>query len=304
MDKIVVLMPKWIGDFVMALSVVEEVAVEKRVKISITAMPYLVDLAKKITTMDVIPYNDIGIEICKHGNFDAIYILPTSMSTALWAFKTEIPIRVGYKKEGRTPLLTIKKKRVNKDKKKHITTQHSNLFGIQDIDIQSVKGVDLGLDKEYVVICPGAKYGPAKQWPYYSKFISEYLANEKVIVLGSGDEKIFAKFIIKENPTIDIVDMCGTSKLADTVEILSKSKVTISNDSGLMHLSSYLNVPTIGIFGSTTPIWTHPVGKTCRVIESTVSCSPCFKRECIYGHYNCFETITIEKVGDVVKEYL
>ncbi len=49
-------------------------------------------------------------------------------------------------------------------------------------------------------------------------------------------------------------------------EILINSSIFIGNDSGVTHLSAYLGVPTIAIFGSTSPeIW-GPRGKRVKII--------------------------------------
>jgi heptosyltransferase-2 len=68
-----------------------------------------------------------------------------------------------------------------------------------------------------------------------------------------------------------------------------------------MHLAAYLGVPTVGIFGSTTPVWTRPIGRTAVAISSDVGCSPCFDRRCRYGHYRCLREIAPERVAEVCR---
>ncbi|MFZ3072702.1 MAG: glycosyltransferase family 9 protein, partial [Thermodesulfobacteriota bacterium] len=65
-----------------------------------------------------------------------------------------------------------------------------------------------------------------------------------------------------------------------------------------------LGVPTIAIFGSTDPGLTAPLGRSVRVVREKVECSPCFKRECPYGHYKCLRGIDSARVADEAEEML
>lgn len=305
MKRIAVLMPKWIGDYVMALSMVEEKRRVHKDEISLITAPYLVDLAKSLTTMDIIPYkSEESLAETKSRNFSDIYIIPHSISSALWAFSTGIKNRHGYKKEGRSPLLTVRHTRSNPDRTKHITSEYADLLEIQHPDISAVPGANLRTEEsDTIIICPGAKYGPAKQWPHYS-YLIESLPNEKFAILGGKDEWAYANVLIKENPSANIQNLCGTGTLAEAAQHLANAKVVISNDSGLMHLAAYVKAPVIGIFGSSTPTWTRPVGSSSKVIWHNEPCSPCFERECRYGHYNCLDKIGVTEVLSLIDELI
>ncbi|MDI1312621.1 glycosyltransferase family 9 protein, partial [Prosthecobacter sp.] len=57
---------------------------------------------------------------------------------------------------------------------------------------------------------------------------------------------------------------------------------------------------TVSIFGSTCPIETGPLGERHTVIQHKIECSPCFERECPFGHYNCMTLVTPEEVAQAV----
>ncbi len=286
MNKSAVIMPKWIGDYVMSLAAVEQFRNESNIECAVITAPYLVDLARKLTTMEVIPYKtDEGLARCKSGEFSDLYILPHSISTALWGFSTGIKNRIGYRNEGRSPLLTERKKRPNSSRKLHITMEYTNLLGIDNLDVENVPGANFNAKpSNAIILCPGAKYGPAKQWPHYSHLIGS-LPNETFIILGGPDESNYAEMLIKENPMVSVTNQCGKGTLVDAAQHLAEAKVVVSNDSGLMHLAAYVGVRVIGLFGSSTPTWTCPVGSKSTAIWKQEKCSPCFKRECPYGHY-------------------
>jgi ADP-heptose:LPS heptosyltransferase len=63
-------------------------------------------------------------------------------------------------------------------------------------------------------------------------------------------------------------------------------------------------VPTVSIFGSTEPVLTGPLGDQHTVIRHQVPCSPCFKRECPFGHYECMTLITPAQVAAAVLKKL
>jgi heptosyltransferase-2 len=54
----------------------------------------------------------------------------------------------------------------------------------------------------------------------------------------------------------------------------------LSNDSGLMHVASALNVPMVAVFGSTDHVATGPRGPNARIVRYPVDCAPCMRPEC------------------------
>jgi len=199
MKRIAVIMPKWIGDYIMALAVVEQKRIRDNEEITLITAPYLIDLAKTLTTMDIIPLRTVeGLEMARKGNFTDLYILPHSLSSAMWGFSTGIPNRLGFRKEGRSPLLTVSYPRPNRKRDQHITTEYCDLFEIPYIDINSYKKVTLDVEKnDTIVLCPGAKYGPAKQWPHFSHLIDSLPKDQPIVILGSKEEAPYSELLIR-----------------------------------------------------------------------------------------------------------
>ena len=61
---------------------------------------------------------------------------------------------------------------------------------------------------------------------------------------------------------------------------LNKGSLFIGNDSGFAHLSSYLGIPTVVIYGPTDPIVWKPIGAHVYQIALGFDCSPCFPNVC------------------------
>ena len=100
------------------------------------------------------------------------------------------------------------------------------------------------------------------------------------------------------------LNLCGRTDLRELISIISRCSIFITNDSGPMHIAASLDVPTAAIFGSTDPMLTAPIGDRVSVIKKGIDCSPCFERECPYGHYKCMELVTVEDIFQKCLEFL
>ena len=118
--------------------------------------------------------------------------------------------------------------------------------------------------------------------------------NCKILVLwGPGDEND-AKFIksnLKENCFLS-----PKSTLPQLAALISKCDLVIANDSGPMHISAALGVPTLGIFGPTNPKAHGPYSPNSDyVIKEDLDCIICNKLICPYKH-ECMRELPVEKV--------
>lgn len=69
-------------------------------------------------------------------------------------------------------------------------------------------------------------------------------------------------------------------QLRDLSEVMTFMKAAtcfIGNDSGLAHLAAMMGVPTVAIFGPSSPKRWRPLGKTVKVLRGAPDCAPCFE---------------------------
>ena len=140
--------------------------------------------------------------------------------------------------------------------------------------------------KKYFVIFPGGNWCP-KIWPVEKyntllKKISSKNQNIKYIFVGSNIEKdLYYNKLVNGIDNELIVDLFGAT-LTLTAAYMKKSNLFIGNDSGLMHLATACNLPTIALFGPTNDIVYGPWGEKNIVIRTK-------------ENYNYFKKIIINR---------
>ncbi|MCX7794260.1 MAG: glycosyltransferase family 9 protein [Thermodesulfovibrionales bacterium] len=92
------------------------------------------------------------------------------------------------------------------------------------------------------------------------------------------------------------------SDILRTAALLRVARLFIGADSGLAHLSAYLGVKTVVIYGPTDPVIWKPVGE--RLIQLRPSgCKPCFPQVCEDRH--CLDDEeNIKRLIDFLKKYI
>ncbi len=120
----------------------------------------------------------------------------------------------------------------------------------EDIESEILAKHKIKFNKNMAGFCPGSKH-VTKRYPV-DKFreVILQLVNKgfEIALLGGKDD-----FEICKNLEIhpSVKNFQNENDLLETAVIMKRCRVIISNDSGLMHLASLLQVPVIAIFGST-----------------------------------------------------
>ncbi len=155
-------------------------------------------------------------------------------------------------------------------------------------------------------LCAGAEYGPAKRWPLerfaeVANRLSAQMPNVGWVLVGAPGEKEMGVKLSSMLTQSRHQNLVGQTSLTELIACLRGCRLLLTNDTGTMHLAAALGVPTVSIFGSTEPVLTGPLGANHRVVRHHVPCSPCFARECPFGHYDCMTGVSVERVvGEVM----
>ena len=122
-------------------------------------------------------------------------------------------------------------------------------------------------DPPIVTLSPGA-VGAGKAWPpgHYAE-LARALAKDvaSIWVLGGPAETPVAKQIAAAAGE-RVRDLTGND-LRNAIFALAAADVSVTNDSGLMHVSAALGTPTVAIFGPTSPWHWKPLNPIAAILE-------------------------------------
>lgn len=230
---------------------------------------------------------------------DRLLLMTGSFRSALQGLLSGFRERIGYGTDMRGLLLT-KSLEPPSGRDHHHSEDYVRLVGeAGPAGVPVVPPPSLGPSgSPHVAIFPGARFGPAKKWPGFG-LLAEELASGTglpVVIYGSGDEEDELHGITGSKGGHEVVTGLPLPQL---VSRLLSAVLAVGNDSGGVHLSAAAGVPTVTVFGSTSPAWTAPLGPRTAVVKPSVDCSPCFRRSCPRGDAVCLSGITVDLVAEM-----
>ena len=122
-----------------------------------------------------------------------------------------------------------------------------------------------GEARPIVTLSPGA-VGEGKAWPprHYTE-LARALTRDgmSVWVLGGPNETPIANQIVAAGGARDLT----SDDLRNAILALAAADLSITNDSGLMHVSAAIGTPTVAIFGPTSPWHWKPLNPVAAILE-------------------------------------
>lgn len=332
-QNIVVRMPNWVGDLVMATPVLTDLR-QAYPNATITAMCRfpICDLLKTDESIDELfcfhkegnqfkPREEKRDIIAKlqAGKFDLGILLTNSFSSSWLFWQGNVQRRIGYAHFPRSLLLTDsvafpceKQHQVDlyKGLLKPLGIERSSTsprIYVEDQEIEAAqallykRGYQTG--SKLIGMNPGAAYGAAKCWPSerYQKLAKELLKEDVWIVFfGDGGSREMIQKICQELGE-RAINLAGFTTIRELACLIQECDVLVTNDSGPMHIGSALGTPLVALFGSTDRHVTGPYGQFESVVCKEAACSPCLKRVCPID-FRCMTEISVEEVADRVRQ--
>ncbi len=341
-ESVLVVGPSWVGDMVMAQALFKVLKEDNPCcQLDVLAPawsgPILALMPEVRSFIDMpVGHGELGIAArfrlgrsLAANNYSRAIVLPNSFKSALVPWFAGIPQRTGWTGEARYGLLNDRRS-LDEEAMPLMVQRFVALArggGAVQLDRLPVprlvtsreRELDVGrrflgdeVDAEaprpLLALCPGAEFGPAKQWPtaHYAAAAAHFFdLGWRVILLGSGNDadacsEVQASLVRRAS----CLNLAGRTNLEEVVHLLAMSSLALSNDSGLMHIAAALGVPTVAIYGPTSAGFTPPLAARTAVVSEPVECAPCFQRECPLEHHKCLRDLQPVTVIDAATELL
>jgi heptosyltransferase-2 len=338
--SIAVYAPNWIGDAVMAtplLRCLRESFASSR--LSVLAIPRVAPVFRGCPWVDETLEIQPGHGLCPLDLLNAVravrarrlelgLILPQSCRAALVGYLGGIRRRIGYRRDVQAILLSESIPRPAEGG--HFRPTYMGDFylalaehlGLEPRDRRTELWVDEATDRAaaailasrgidpdsgYVLLCPGASFGPAKLWPSahfgrLADLLSEATGRPMAVICGPAD-KIHADAIVwdAEVPVVNLSEAGIDLHLLKAA--VARCGLMVTTDSGPRHYGVALGRPTVCVMGPTDPRYSTSGRVNDRIVRVDVPCGPCQKKTCPLDH-RCMKEIPAEMVLGACLELL
>ncbi len=329
--RIVVRLPNWVGDAVMATPALRALRrAHPEAEIWASAGGPIAALLAGLPSVDHwLPKEGRGAgavlrqtRALRARSFDWAVLLPDSVHAALAPFAARVPVRAGYARDllrralltralppprdadgRRVPISMIERYlRITRALECADAGESLEL----PIDAQAAERVakrlalaGVGEAERLVVVTPGASFGASKLWPpeHFAAACRELQARRglrAILAPGPGEEPV-ARAIAADAGGAALVLAEPVTTLAELAALIARAALLLTNDTGPRHMAVALGTPVVALLGPTDPRHTaHLLGRQ-RVLREPVECSPCHKKVCPIDH-RCMQRLEPARV--------
>lgn len=165
------------------------------------------------------------------------------------------------------------------------------------------EGVDSALP--LALIAPGSGWSGKNWLPERFGAVAEWLTQTQGFQVawlgGAGEESL-----VPESRGSDL-NWVGKTSISQLAAVMEKAKLFVGNDSGLLHIAAALGVPTVSIWGPTSPGKWGPKGPIHCQIRNVERCEGCiywdYRETCRHDHA-CMKAVGVEDVQGVIENVL
>ena len=303
--KILIELPTWLGDAVMATPAIENILnYYNDVEITFIGSFVSIEVMKnhpkvvKIIVLDK-KYTNLYRTAKDLGRFDVFFSFRSSIRSNFLKFFISSKNKYQFDK--------------NKYQNRHQVEKYND-FVNDSLSIDStagklqIYGHNIAKSKKKILgINPGASYGSAKRWypKEFAKVARELSGEYDVIIFGGPGETDIAGDIeqaLIDSGVINYKNLAGDTTITELINKIASLDLFITGDSGPMHIAAAFQIPTVAIFGPTkdkeTSQW---MNKKSIIVKKNLDCQPCMKRICPLQHHNCMNLIKATDVLDAVE---
>ena len=339
-NNFLIIQTAFIGDIALALFFVSDIKkIHPKANITFITTPISADLVKCDSNINnVIIFDKRNLNKGIHGlkqtineinanyNFDIIFSLHRSLRSTILAHNIKAKYKIGFNTSALSFLYNYKVKyikslnEINRNRQllttfndilidKNIINRPNILFTNNDIiKVNKLLYKTIDTNKKNIIIAIGSIWN-TKRWNlnYFEILIKKIInIGFNIILIGSKSEQ---KECIKLANITGAFSIAGETSIPQTMYILQKASLLITNDSAPTHFASIMNIPTITIFGPTTPIFGFaPLAENSIVVEDKeLFCRPCSihgSNKCPRKKLECMTNITPDYIFNLVQNIL
>jgi heptosyltransferase-1 len=172
-------------------------------------------------------------------------------------------------------------------------------------DVEVARALLSDCPRPRVVLHPAARWR-TKLWEESRwRSLAEALAADGMGVIltgGAADGDLAANIAAGVSPAPR--SLVGRLSLKQLAAVLGEVDLTITVDSGPMHIAAAMGTPVLALFGPTDPARTGPLGPG-TVLQRSLPCIPCLQRRCrIPDTYRCMRDLTVDEVRQGARDLL
>lgn len=245
----------------------------------------------------------------KKQNYDIIFLLKRSLSSALMTFKVGASKIIGFNTQFRTPFLTNPVKYIKGEKQEafafldllyniNMPVSNLNLEMYEDINSKN-KIIDLlnkdNKNKKILIIAKSTRDDKEIKSDVWINIIDYLTKKENFSIYFVGLEKekeYYDNIAAKIVNNAHVYNFCGRLNLKECISLVNLMDAVLGVDTGFCHVASAFDIPTLSIFGATSINQWGLLGKKSTNFSLNLDCSPCKKPDKCKKQHCCIKNIT------------
>ena len=320
--NIAVFWPNWIGDAVMATPAVRALQEHHAPARLVSVLkPYIAGVLQGSPWLEDPVFVDgrgsarqrwLAASIrLRRAKIDLAILFPNTFRSALVAWAGKCRVRIGYRRYGRSFLLTeaLEPKRDARGRLQPspiidaynrlairggcpAPSYRMELFTTPEDEAAADTVWDkAGFSRRNLVVCfnPGAAFGSAKHWPTDSfAELAQKLVDERglrvLVLCGPGERTLAADIVAKARRRAVYSLAEHPLSLGLTKACIRRAALLVTTDSGPRHFAAAFARPVVTLFGPTHIEWTETYHPQAVHLQRRVDCGPCQRRVCPFDH--------------------
>ena len=321
--RILVIQTAWLGDVVLTTPLFAALKrTWPRASLSVVVTPASAPLLANLPDVDGLIVHDkrrgglkdLGrvMAAVRGGGFDLVVSPHRSARSALLAWRSGAPHRVGYVEASCARAYNI---RVRRPHERHEVERILALAAAVGAKVEwdarprlvataeeRAAARVLAGGKPYALVSPSSAWETKRWTPTGFAAAADWLAARGLAVVLTGPPgDVAVGAAVEAAMTTPAINLFGRTDIRGLVALVAEAAVVLANDSAPIHIAAAFDVPTVAVFGATVPAQGFgPRASRAEVVEvSGLECRPCGAhggRKCPPKHFKCMSDINAAAV--------